>query len=126
MRMIRTMFSRAVVGLCLLGVPGIVSGCSSSDSGTENQTTGTLTMPLVTNAGGHTYRLSGDLYVNGPLYTYASLGGDNPVLTLSLPTGNYSAYLYSWYLERLDDSGVYVPVEAYMTSNYWVSFTIFN
>ncbi|MGC4090380.1 MAG: hypothetical protein QM756_21380 [Polyangiaceae bacterium] len=121
-----SVFSRALVGICLLVVPGATVACSSSDTGAEKQATGTLSLPLVTNVAGHTYRLSGQFYVSGPIFSFYDLGGDAPALSLSLPTGNYSAYLYSWSLNRLDENGVYVPVRATLTSNYWVNFSIFN
>jgi hypothetical protein len=89
---------------------------------------GTVSMPLVTTVDEHTYRLSNAyIEIYGPTYAYLYPDDDpsQTVLSTTLQTGNYSAYLYNWTLERADDSGNFGPVSATLV-NYYNSFSIYN
>jgi hypothetical protein len=105
-----------------------ITACSSDHSGSHEATsTGTLRLPLVTQASGHTYRLAANIEIYGPTYTTLYTGDSTEtVLTTSLQTGAYTAYLSNWILEAQDSSGNFQPVTANLTSSYYVSFTIFN
>jgi hypothetical protein len=94
----------------------------------EPAATGTVQLPLVTQANGNTYRLIATIYIYGPTYDYINTG-DNPtetVLTRTLQTGSYTAYLSDWALERLDKDGTFKPVSAYLSSDYYFNFVIYN
>jgi len=125
----RSILSIALISACLAGGSMQITACSSDASGThEAASTGTLRLPIVTQANGHTYRLDASIQIYGP--TYATLyTGDNPtetVLTTSLQTGNYTAYLSYWTLEIQGSDGNYQPVSATLTSGNYASFSIFN
>lgn len=123
--MSRSRFAQIFLGLCLLQGSFLTSACSSEPSSdSEQAATGTFAMPLLAGAGGHTYRLEGAMYVNGPLFTHIDLSGD--VVTASLPTGDYDALLYWWTLMRDDGTGNFAPVDATMVSTNAPRFTIFN
>lgn len=124
----RSILSMAMVAACLLGGSVQVTGCSSGSGSEQPSAAGTLRMPLVTQVNGHTYRLLADLSIYGPSYTYLSTGDDPTatVLTTTLPTGDYSAYLNYWSLEMLSASGTFEPVSATLVSDYYVSFSIYN
>jgi hypothetical protein len=110
-----------------LGIaPLSMSGCSSDTPAHEEEiaSTGTLSMPLVTTTNGHTYRLTGTLYVSGPVYTWFDLGGDE--ITANVPTGDYSVYLNSYELRELDDAGIYQPIQANLLSSYSQRVTVYN
>lgn len=126
--MIRSTFSKILLGFGLVHGSLFLSGCSGGDTAPAAETSeaGSLSMPLLTSTGGHTYRLQGTLLVSGPTYEYLDLGGDVQVLSRSLPTGSYWAYLYSWSLTRDDGAGNFVPVAANLVSSSQPSFTIFN
>jgi hypothetical protein len=87
-------------------------------------TLGELSMPLVTTTNGHTYRLSGSFYVSGPTTQFFAMG-DETEIHATLRTGAYWSTLYNYTLSRLDENGVYQPVQAQLTSNAQ-NFTIFN
>ena len=125
----RSILSIALISACLAGGSMQVTACSSDTSGTHQATTtGTLRMPLITQVNGNTYRLIANIDIYGPTYSYLYTGSDpsETVLTTSLQTGNYTAYLSYWSLEKLDGNNNYQPVTATLTSNYYVSFDIFN
>jgi hypothetical protein len=123
--MLRPIFAKLLLGLAVLHGASFLSACSSDSSHQdEPAATGTLSMPLLTTAGAHTYRLEGDLYVSGPIYTYLDLSSD--LLTANLPTGDYQASLYSWQLTRDDGSGNFLPVAATLVSDSYPPFSIFN
>ena len=102
----------------VLGIGGCGSNRSDVDRADEPTgpgATGTLAMPLVTEANGHRYRLSNlQLYLSGPTSTalYSSTDPSETVISATLTTGDYSTYLYSWSLERDDGSGNFVGVQA--------------
>jgi hypothetical protein len=107
-------------------VPLVATGCASDHHGSEGASqTGTLSVPLVTTTNGHTYRLSGYIYYYGTQYGSIYMG-DETELTVNLPTGDYTAYLSYYTLERLDDSGNYQPVSGTLVSSYYQQFSIYN
>ena len=113
--------------VCALAFAALGAGCSSEPSTTAESTnaSGTLSLPLVTSTNGHTYRLSGTLYVSGPAFQVFYFGYETE-LKASLPTGGYSSYLFDYSLSRLDDDGVYQPVQATLLSSYYQPFSIYN
>ena len=113
--------------LALSPLTFVATGCASAPErgSAEHVATGTLNLPLVTTVSGHTYRLTGYIYYNGAAFGQLFLG-DETELSATLPTGNYSAYLEYYSLERLDDQGNYVPVQATLVSSNFQSFTIYN
>ncbi|HYO95388.1 MAG TPA: hypothetical protein VER33_12790 [Polyangiaceae bacterium] len=126
--MIRSMFSRALftLGVLVQGVL-VLPACSDySGSDSDAASTGTFSMPLLASAGTHTYRLQGSMYASGPVFTYIDLTEETDVFELTLPTGVYSAVLYSWWLERDDGAGHFVPVSANLLSSDSQPFSIFN
>ncbi len=126
--MIRSVFARICLSLCL--VPGSLLGTACSgeppQDSTEAATTGTFSMPLLASAGSHTYRLQGSMWISGPLYTYLDLSADTDVATTALPTGNYNSSLNWWTLSRDDGTGNFEPVNATLVSSGYASFSIFN
>jgi hypothetical protein len=124
--MIRNLICRASVKVLLALTPLAIGGCGSGDQGGEKvANTGTLSMPLVTSANGHTYRLTAQIEISGPTFQFLNTG-DETVLTTELQTGNYSAILFGFQLQRLDDLGVYAPVTATLLSDGFQSFQIYN
>jgi hypothetical protein len=90
---------------------------------------GTISLPLVTETGGHRYRLrTASLYVWGPQFLQLTSSDDpgETALVATLQTGRYSASLYNWTLERDDGSGQFLPVEAVLLSSPSTGFSIFN
>jgi hypothetical protein len=111
----------------LLGA-AVASGCGT-ETGSAAETraaTGTFSVPLVSETGGHRYRVQGYLYVYGPTWTSFDINGDVERVSTSLPAGDYTAYLYGLTLSRDDGSGNFVPVEAQLTSSSSIPFRIFN
>jgi hypothetical protein len=110
------------LGIAPLGM----SGCSSDTPPHEEAiaSTGTLSLPLVTTTNGHTYRLTGTLYVSGPVFNVFDLGSDE--LTTNVPTGEYYVYLISYALQQLDEAGIYQPIQANLLSSYYQQVTIYN
>jgi hypothetical protein len=122
--MLRSMFAKVLFGLCVLQ-GSLLTACSGdSPHESESAATGTLSLPLLTSAGAHIYRLQGAFYVYGPTFQYLDLNGD--ALTASLPTGNYQSELYGWQLTRNDGTGAFKPVDARLVSSSVQPFTIFN
>lgn len=128
--MIRSAFLRLSVPVLLTIAPLLITGCSGDQgSGEEVSHTGSLSMPLVTTANGHTYRLTAgiEIFSFGPPFFNTILESrDETVLTTKLPAGNYQADLFNFTLERLDDSGTYVPVTATLLTSPFQPFTIYN
>jgi len=88
---------------------------------------GRVSLPLVTTVNDHRYRLSNVYVLIYPQYlSLSSNDPDEPELSASLQTGNYTAVLYQGTLERDDGSGNFVPVVASLISSSYVNFTIFN
>ena len=126
--MVRSKLVTALFSVGLLYCAALAGGCSSGSQAEESAATGTgtVSMPLVTTVGSHTYRLQGGMYFNGPTFTSLDISADVPVLTATLPTGSYWAYLYYWSLTRDDGTGNFVPVSATLVSNSQPSFSIYN
>ena len=125
----RHLFVNVLVGLLSLQGALLITGCSGgSDSRAEaaDATTGTFSMPLVAEAGGHLYRLQGEMYVSGPDSRWISLYGDQEQVSASLTTGQYYGSLYWYGLSRDDGSGNFVTVDAELVSDNYVNFSIFN
>lgn len=57
-------------------------------------------MPLLAEAGGHTYRLDGELYFSGPSYGWIGLSGEEEQVSVSLPTGAPSVVAISTWTSR--------------------------
>ena len=107
------------------------AGCGSDAAApAQPQELGQISLPLTTQANGHTYRLRNVFVViSGPQYTQLFDGGDpsQAALSATLTTGAYTAYLYGgWSLERDDGTGNFWPVMANLASSSAVWFTIFN
>jgi len=125
------MFRSLIVSASFMLVSGsacLLEGCASRDAAAETATTeasGSLQLPLLSSAGGHTYRMTGYLYAYGPSYVYSDLNVDAPSISLSLQTGHYNAYLYSAGLSRDDGSGNFQPVQATLMNNS-VGFDIYD
>ena len=83
-------------------------------------------MPLLAQADGQTYRLQGNLYVSGPVFTYVDINTDTDVVSVSLPAGEYSAGLWGYSLLRDDGAGNFVAVDARLVSSSYAPFSIFN
>jgi len=115
--------------LLALSSAGLLVGCSAQDESAEASVqSGSLELPLVSSAGGHTYRLySGYLYTYGPsYYGYGTdLSVDAPSVSLALGTGHYTAYLSNPALARDDGTGTFVPVQATLVTN-GVGFDIYD
>ena len=124
--MIRSTFIKVVFGFGLMQGALLASACSSDSQTEAIARTGTFSMPLLASVGAHTYRLQGALYVYGPVFQGIDMSPDVSVITTTLPTGTYSANLYSWSLTRDDGSGNFVPVAATLTTSPGPTFSIFN
>ena len=128
--MIKLVFSRVVLVSSLAFALPLLAGCSSKmPDEAETAASGTVSLPLTATSNGHTYRLSNAyVYLSGPQSTvlFSSSNPEEKVLSTSLQTGNYTAYLYNWTLERDDGHGTFVPVQASLASSYAVGFSIFN
>jgi hypothetical protein len=114
-----------------LSSAGFLGGCSADDSDAETAVaSGSLELPLVSSAGGHTYRLNGGyLYVYSydvGYSTYVDLGGDVPSVSVSLRTGHYRASLNNPGLVRDDGTGNFLPVRADLVSSETVDFDIYD
>jgi hypothetical protein len=130
--MFRSTLLRALLGICALHTTLGLGGCSSGDAAGENESdaTGTLSLPLLSNAGGHTYRLTGAIEIHETSnywnYRYLDLNEESDVASTSLQTGDYYGYLYSWQLSRDDGTGTFQPVSASLMSSSQPYFSIFN
>lgn len=125
----RNMIHPMLIGLGWLPVVLLTAGCSgepANDDGQESSEVGSLSLPLVAQANGHSYRLMGSLYVSGPTYAYLDLGPEQEVVMTSLPAGSYLASLSAVGLTRDDGSGNFVAVNARLLSPSWLDFRIFN
>jgi hypothetical protein len=121
--------SLALAGAVLSGCGETAAGTGASSPGGASETTGKVSLPLITVVGSHSYRLSNVwIYLYGAQYGQLTSDDNSDETTLSTPlrTGDYTAYLQSWRLERIDGAGVYQPVDASLVSSSQVSFTVFN
>lgn len=125
----RTMLSTMMYA-ALLAVGGLGGvACSSNAPAAEDRAeTGSVTLPLVTSTNGHTYRLR-NAYVEiwGPQYSYlyTDVSPEATTISRTLQTGDYTAYLYYWTLERDQGDGTFGPVSATLLNPYNY-FTIAN
>jgi len=90
---------------------------------------GAVSLPLVTESGGHRYRLRDTFIgISGPQYLQLASSDDpaETALSATLQTGSYYAALYSWRLERDDGAGQFLPVQAILMSPSVASFSILN
>lgn len=127
--MIKLLVSRLLLVSSMAFALPLLAGCSSKvPEESETAASGTVSLPLTATSNGHEYRLSNAyIYIYGSQYSTALFGDPNEkVLSASLPTGNYSAYLYNWSLERDDGHGTFVPVQASLASSSQVAFSVFN
>jgi hypothetical protein len=111
-----------------VALPPLVA-CSKEPADTEAAASGTLSLPLLASSNGHAYRLSNAyVYISGPQSTvlFSNNAPGERVLSTTLLTGNYVAYLSNWSLERDNGSGTFVPVQADLVSSYAVGFSILN
>jgi hypothetical protein len=122
--------SRIVWAACFVLTAPLVAGCSGA--GADDQASvesGAVSLPLVTQANGHTYRLH-DAFIQifGPTFTTLSTSDDpnETVLSATLQTGSYFANLYAWTLERDDGSGNFQPIVATLVSSNFVNFSVDN
>ena len=132
MRRDRTLF--VVVAGCLLAASS-VAGCGGAETppppteARAGDDVGTISLPLVTQTGGHLYRLrNAFLNVSGPQFVQLASSDDPTETALSamLPTGSYFAVLYNWTLERDDGTGRFLPVQATLLSGPYANFSVFN
>jgi hypothetical protein len=119
--------SAAVAAMLIAAAP---AGCASGSSAESDGTVGTVSLPLVSQANGHTYRLRNlVIYVSGPQFVQLVDSGDlgQTALAATLTTGSYSAFLLpGWTLERDDGAGGFSQVLGTLVSSSSVSFTIFD
>jgi hypothetical protein len=122
--------SRIGLGISLaIATPVAVTGCISEDPVVPQQT-GTVSAALTgVSTQGFEYRLrQGVLTIVGPTNTSINtedhLGSS--VIQVQLQTGNYTIQLADgWQLER-NESGMFVPVDANLTSANPAAFSISN
>lgn len=127
--MIRSALTRAVLAFSIIGGASFVGACQSDTAGEQDpNVSGVLNLPLITMVGDTRYRLNGVLDVYGPTYVQLDTWNDpdGTVLTASLMTGDYTAYLFNWTLERENEAGEFVQVSASLVSPPYANFTIFN
>lgn len=127
---VRNTVSRGIAGLCLAGGTLLVVPACSSEAGSAalQVGSGSLALPLTTRVNASTYRLDASIYIQGPTFTVASTSTDpgEDVLRVALQTGQYSAILSSWSLEKQQEDGSFAPVQATLLSNPSPSFAIEN
>lgn len=122
---------RALFLACFALAPLGVVACSDAGVDPESAaTTGTLSLPLTTNAGDDTYRLNAIVYLYGPVFqTLSTYGGDPGATTLSttLQTGQYTANLADWSLEKLDGTtGNFIRIPATLVSASTTDFVVYD
>ena len=128
--MFKSLISGSLLATCCAALLPSLVACSAGPSPADaHVTSGMMSLPLLASANGHRYRLSNAyVSINGPQYAQLSSSSDPNETTLSarLPTGSYTAYLYSWSLELDDGTGTFHPVQASLLSSYAVGFSILN
>jgi hypothetical protein len=124
--MLRSFMSRVSLPVLLLVAVPISNGCSSEPAPDQASSTGTLSMPLITSVNGNVYRLRATIEIYGERHSDYIYTSDETVLTRSLPAGDYGAYLYSYEMDRRDESGEWVPVTATLVSEYYQVFSIYH
>ena len=128
-RIATSVSSLGALAALLMNTLACSQGTAAGGSDPGAGPTGRVSLPLVTHVGDSTYRLSGVyLQIWGPQFV-ALTSSDDPnetVLSASLPTGNYTASLYNWQVQKDDGTGQFVAVQATLTSPAQVGFVVFN
>jgi hypothetical protein len=128
-RIATSMPSLGALAALLLNTFACSQGPAAGGSDPSAGPTGQVSLPLVTHVGDSTYRLAGVyLQIWGPRFAILTSSDDpnETFLSTSLPTGNYTAYLNGWQLQKDDGSGQFVRVEAQLASPAQVSVVVFN
>lgn len=127
---VRSTISRSFACICLAtGALLVTSACSGEGAPPAPRVgSGSLAMPLTTTVNASTYRLDASIFIQGPTYTVVSTTTDpaEDVLRVALQTGQYSAFLSGWTLQKQKDDGSFAPVQATLVSNQFPSFSIDN
>jgi endoglucanase len=127
--MIRSYLWTAIFAACVPGSAIVATACSGNSSSREKtQSTGSVSLPLVTVTGASKYRLENVVIdFNGPVFvpplTESNL--NEAVLSTTLPTGSYEAVLVNWTLSKDDGQGNFKPVVASLEQNN-EPFTVFD
>jgi hypothetical protein len=125
--MVQSIIVRAFLAAGLMSSALLAPACSGAPTPEVAQgSLGTLSVPLLASAGGHSYRLQGSMYVSGPVFQWIELNEDAEIASTQLPTGDYFTSLNWWTLTRDDGSGTFLPVDAALISSSNPSFSIFN
>jgi len=128
--MSKSLISRSILAVCLAALLPSLGACSADPAGNDEAAlSGVMSLPLITSANGHQYRLSNAyVFINGPqnVQLFSSNDPSETALSSHLQTGSYAAYLFSWSLERDDGTGTFRSVQATLVSSYAVGFSIFN
>ncbi len=127
----RSMISRSFARICLCaGALLTTSACSSEGSAPPalQVGSGSLAMPLITTVDASTYRLDASIFIQGPTFTIVSTTADpgEDVLRVALQTGQYTAFLQSWALQKQQGDGSFAPVQATLVSSPSPGFSIDN
>ncbi|MDB4974773.1 MAG: regulator of chromosome condensation [Myxococcaceae bacterium] len=116
--LLASLIGRALVTLAVLFAWIGMAGCADESvrsSGDDEHVTGTLSLPLVAQSGGVTYRLIDAVFaIRGPIFTSVSTSEqtESTPLTKTLPVGQYDTGLApGWRLQRQTASG-WVTLDA--------------
>jgi hypothetical protein len=104
-------------------------GCSNAHGRGGDESSGTVSLPLSTSAGGVNYRLTNvQLEIeDGTFQVLDESNAGEAALTTTLPTGSYDAFLEeNWSLEKDDGTGNFAPVSATLEDSADQPFTVFN
>ncbi len=121
----RRLFVATVLGTWAM--TGCSGGTGKSPGGGE--AVGVVGLPLSISGNGTTYELANvEILLDGPDF-FDVLTESNPSegsLSLTLPTGSYTASLESWTLEKDDGTGNFLPVIATLEGSADQNVIIFN
>jgi len=130
--MARFIRSKTTLAAALLMGSLAASACGGSGdpaAARDHAESGTVSLPLTTTANSHTYRLSG-VYLNVTGNTSTTLtttdAPEETSLSVTLPTGSYTANLYYWTLEQQQPDGHFASVPATLLSSQYLGFGISN
>ncbi len=112
-----------------------LAGCA--ETGTGDDSTGSLAAAVTaTGADGATYRLPAGTYVqvwNDTFNDYFLMDGDDPVVSIELPVGDYNVslvngggYTFQWPLERTNVDATTETVESTLLTPQPISVSIFE
>jgi hypothetical protein len=91
----------------------VAFGCSSAEPSNDVQNVGTVTIPLSTTVGTSNYRLDAAFTITGEQRVMTLTTHDDvPVLSATLPVGDYTVSLDSFTLSKDDGTGSFRPVSA--------------